>query len=345
MKAKYLDIKKSNKIDLKEAGAVIKNGGLVLFPTETVYGIGADGLNGEAVKKIFIAKGRAQDNPLILHIADTKMLPLIAKDITKMEEKLMDAFWPGPFTLILKRTENVPDVVAAGLDTVGVRMPSSNITRELIKEANTPIAAPSANLSGKPSGTNLEDIKEELEDRVDYMIDGGECEIGLESTVVRVIDDVPHILRPGRITAEQIEEVAGKVEIDSHVLDKTKEGQKVLSPGMKYRHYAPKSKCTLVYSKDNDKMVEKIQEILNQYEKTVVIACKENQASYKANQILEIGHKDDLEEMSRHIFSALRKVDEFKPDMVVIEGTKKEGIGLAIMNRLLRACEYQYIEC
>ncbi len=184
------------KKEIMEAAQIIKNGGIVLFPTETVYGIGANSLNDEAVKKIFIAKGRAQDNPLILHISDMDMLNKIAENITELEYKLMDAFWPGPFTIILNKKKNIANVATCFGDTVGVRMPSNKIAHDLIKEANLPIAAPSANVSGKPSGTNLQDIKEELQNKVDYIIDGGECDIGIESTVVRWIDGEVKILRP-----------------------------------------------------------------------------------------------------------------------------------------------------
>jgi len=207
---KILDFKNSNEYEkIEEAGNIIKNGGLVLFPTETVYGIGANGLDENAVKKIFIAKGRKQDNPLILHVSDYEMLKEISKDINETEQKLIEEFWPGPFTIILERTEKVPDIVTGGLTTVGIRMPENIIAQKLIKYSNVPIAAPSANISGKPSGTRIEDILEELKEKVDYIIDGGECKIGLESTVVRVIDNIPHILRPGKITAEQIKKVAG----------------------------------------------------------------------------------------------------------------------------------------
>ena len=201
---------------IKEAAEIIKNGGLVLFPTETVYGIGANALNDEAVKKIFIAKGRAQDNPLILHISDMDMLSQIVDtdNISELEYRLMDAFWPGPFTIILNKNNNIANVATCNGDTVGVRMPSNKIAHDLIKEANLPIAAPSANISGRPSGTKLEDIINELKDKVDYILDGGECDIGLESTVVRVVDGNVKILRPGKITKEDIEEIVKNEEVD-----------------------------------------------------------------------------------------------------------------------------------
>lgn len=341
----YLDLTKNQDYSkLQKAGKVIANGGLVLFPTETVYGLGANGLNETAVKKIYIAKGRSSDNPLILHISDYEMLKTIAQSISEIEYKLINAFWPGPFTIILKRTSIVPNTVTGGLDTVGVRMPSNKIAHELIKYSGVPIAAPSANISGKPSGTNLDDISGELFNKVDYIINGGNCDIGLESTVVRVIDNVPHILRPGKITAEELKSVAGNVVVDEHVLGKLDKNQKVLSPGMKYRHYAPQAKCILVYSKDNLKMVNKINEILHEYKNPVVISCSENINLYNIKNKIDIGSKKHLEEISKNLFTDLRKVDNYNPDIVIIEGVDKFGIGLAIMNRLIRACEYNYIE-
>lgn len=340
---KYLDLRNDNDYTkIQEAGEVIIRGGLVLFPTETVYGLGANGLDTEAVEKIYLAKGRKSDNPLILHIADFSMLPQIAQNVSELEKKLMKAFWPGPFTIILERTEIVPDIVTAGLDTVGIRMPSGEIARKLIEYSQVPIAAPSANISGRPSGTNVQDIYDELKDKVDFIIDGGETEVGLESTVVKVIDGVPHILRPGKITAEQIKEVAGNVEIDKHILNKTEAGQKILSPGMKYRHYAPNAKCILVYSKDNDKLIEKIKEIATEYKNPLILSKTENLPKLKEFKIIDIGNS--LEDISKNIFTILRKVDGYNPDIVIIQGVEKEGLGLAIMNRLIRACEYNYIE-
>ena len=340
---KYLDLRNDNDYTkIEEAGEVIRKGGLVLFPTETVYGLGANGLDTKAVEKIYLAKGRKSDNPLILHIADFSMLPQIAQNVSELEKKLMKAFWPGPFTIILERTEIVPDIVTAGLDTVGIRMPSGEIARKLIEYSQVPIAAPSANISGRPSGTNVQDIYDELKDKVDFIIDGGETEVGLESTVVKVIDGVPHILRPGKITAEQIKEVAGNVEIDKHILNKTEAGQKILSPGMKYRHYAPNAKCILVYSKENDKLIEKIKEIATEYKNPLILSKTENSPKLKEFKTIDIGNS--LEDISKNIFTILRKVDGYNPDIVIIQGVEKEGLGLAIMNRLIRACEYNYIE-
>lgn len=342
---KYIDLRNDNDFTkLELAGNIIKSGGLVLFPTETVYGLGANGLNKNAVNKIYIAKGRSSDNPLILHISNMDMLSKIAENISNLEYKLMNSFWPGPFTIILNRKKVVPNIVTAGLETVGIRMPSNKIAREIISYAGTPIAAPSANISGKPSGTNVQDIFDELAPKVDFIVDGGNCEVGLESTVVRVIEGTPTILRPGKITPEQIKAVAGKVKIDKHIFSKLEENEKVLSPGMKYKHYAPNSKCVLVYSKDNNLLVNKIKEISSSYSNALILSSTENKNCYGSNLVIDIGSKFDLNEIAKNIFTDLRKVDSFNPDIVIIEGVTQEGVGLAIMNRLIRACEYNYVE-
>lgn len=338
---KYLKVTDTNDyINLNKPADIIKSGGLVLFPTETVYGLGANGLNSEAVKNIFIAKGRKQDNPLILHVSSYEMVETIAQNISPMERKLMEAFWPGPFTIILEKKEIVPEVVTGSLDTVGVRMPSNPIAYNLIKLANVPIAAPSANVSGKPSGTNIQDIFEELAPKVDFIIDGGECKVGLESTVVRVIDDIPVILRPGGITPDMLREVAGDVQIDKHILSKIENDEKVMSPGMKYRHYAPNSKCVLIYSEDNERLVNKIKEMASEYKNPLIISSTENLNLYNYKNVIDIGSKKDLNSIAKNIFKTLRQVDSYSPDIVLIEGVPSEGIGLAIMNRLIRACEY-----
>lgn len=342
---KYIDLKDANNYsELEYAANIIKSGGLVLFPTETVYGLGANGLDENAVKKIYTAKGRNSDNPLILHISDIDMLSKIATDISELEYKLMNAFWPGPFTIILNRKNIVPDIVTARLNTVGIRMPNNKIANKLISLSNVPIAAPSANISGKPSGTNVNDIFDELSNKVDCIVDGGECDVGLESTVVRVIDGIPTILRPGKITPEQIKSVAGNVSVDKHVFSNTdvNSNEKVLSPGMKYKHYAPNSKCILVYSKDNDLLVNKINEIANNYKTPLILSSSKNINCFNNHLVIDIGA--NLDEIAKNIFTDLRKVDKFKPDIVIIEGVSKEGLGLAIMNRLIRACSHNYIE-
>lgn len=329
--------------DIHQASKVIQEGGIVLFPTETVYGIGANAFDDEAVKKIFMAKGRAQDNPLILHISDMDMLDDIACDISFMEYQLMDAFWPGPFTIILNKKKGIAKVATCGGDTVGVRMPSNKIAHDFIKQSGVPIAAPSANVSGKPSGTNIQDIIDELENRVDYVIDGGESDIGLESTVVRVIDDEVRILRPGKITKEDIEKVISHVSIDKNVMGKIGIDEKVLSPGMKYRHYAPKTPCKLIYSDDFQKMKDAICEIASKEEKVLILAFTEDLVEFQQYTCIDIGSKNHLDEVSHGLFSLLRKIDDYDASLAIIEGLPLEGLGLAIMNRLIRACSHDYL--
>jgi len=342
MKSKYINFKNEvNDEKIKASAEAIKQGKLVLFPTETVYGIGANALDVEAVKSIYVAKGRASDNPLIAHISNLEMLEKLVLEIGEIEKKLIENFWPGPLTIIFKKREIVPDIITAGLDTVAIRMPSNEIARKLIEFSDCPIAAPSANISGKPSGTLVEDIIEELDGKVEYIIDAGKVDIGVESTVVRVIDNAIHILRPGKVTKEDMEELGFTVYVEKQILGEYKEGEKVLSPGVKYKHYSPNTKCILVYSKDNGKMVEKINEISNN--KDVVILCREqNMDKYNAKNKLNMGR--NLEEISQNIFTLLRKADKYNAELILIEGVEKDGLGLAIMNRLIRACAHEIVE-
>lgn len=343
MKSKYADLKQNNNLDkIEEAANYIKEGKLVLFPTETVYGIGANALDEKAVNKIFKAKGRASDNPLIVHICNLDMLKNLVKEIGEVENKLINNFWPGPLTIIFDRKECIPNNVTAGLETVGIRMPSNSVARKLIELAELPIAAPSANISGKPSGTKIEDIIDELDGKVDYILDAGMADIGVESTVIRVIENKVHILRPGKITKEDIENLGIEVIIEKQIMEECKAEEKVMSPGMKYRHYAPNTKCLLVYSGDNSKLVDKINEEIELEKNVLVLGRTSNLIKYKTKNKLDMG--ESLEDISKNIFTLLRKVDKYKVDLVIIEGVKKEGLGLAIMNRLIRACEHNYIE-
>ena len=343
MKSKYIDMRNSNDFEkIKEAANSIKQGKLVLFPTETVYGIGANALDEEAVKNIFIAKGRASDNPLIVHIAYTKMLDELVEEVGKIEKKLIETFWPGPLTIIFKKKPIIPNLITGGLDTVAIRMPSSKIARKLIEYSGLPIAAPSANISGKPSGTLVEDIIDELDGKVEYIIDGGKVTIGLESTVVRVVDNVVHILRPGKITKEDIENLGFKVFVEKQILGEYNPNEKVMSPGIKYKHYAPTTKCLLIYSKNEGKLINEINKNI-EGQNSVVICKTANLNRYKVEHKLDMGNT--LEEISSNIFTLLRKADKLNCDLIVIEGVQKEGLGLAIMNRLLRACSHKFIEC
>ena len=342
MITKYIDLRENKNYNLiKSPAESIKNGNLVLFPTETVYGLGANALDDEAVKKIFEAKGRAQDNPLIAHISNIDMLKNLVQEVGVVEKKLIENFWPGPLTIIFKKKPIIPDRITGGLDTVAIRMPSNEIARKLIEFSGVPIAAPSANISGKPSGTTIDDIKEEFDGKVDYMIDGGKVDIGVESTVIIVVDGIIHILRPGKITPEDFVNLGFKVEIEKQVLGEYNPNEKVLSPGIKYKHYAPSTKCIMIYSKNQDKLINKINEVSSN-KKTVVICRNENIEKINAEIKLNLGNS--LEDVSRNIFTLLRKADKYNAEQIIIEGVTKEGLGLAIMNRLLRACSHNYIE-
>ena len=329
---KYLDLKNANDLTkLKEIAEIIKKGGIGIVPTETVYGIGANGLDEKAVEKIYLAKGRKQDNPINLLVNNIEMVEKVAKNITELEYKLMKAFFPGPFTIILNKKDIVPNIVTANQNTVGVRMPKNDIALKLIEYAGVPIAAPSANISGKPSGTDFKDIYNDFKDKVDFMIDGGESNIGIESTIVKVIDNIPHVLRPGSITAEEIEKISGKV-----ILDYEKINNNI--PSSKYSHYKPNSKCVLIYNEDNEKMIKEIKELAKKYQNPLIVSTTENMSNYDVKNIINIGSRNNLEEIAKNIFSTLRKVDEFSADIVIFEGVETKGIGIAIMNRLKKAC-------
>lgn len=337
------------KEELDKISENIRKGGLVVFPTETVYGIGADATNNEAVKKIFEAKGRPQDNPLIVHISNLEMLKDIVYDANETEKLLMDSFWPGPLTIILKSKKTLPEAVTAKLDTVGVRMPDNDIALNIIESSKRPIAAPSANVSGKPSGTELKDIYNELKEKVDIFVDGGRTNIGIESTVLKVDDNnVVNILRPGMISVEDIKKLGLEVKLDKHIFEDVKENEKVESPGMKHRHYAPNTQTMLLeYNDEDNVMINKVKNFKNNnLDKKVGIVCfDEHEQLYKDMGIMciTIGSKNNLMEISRNIFSFLRKIDELELDICIIEGVKKEYIGTAIMNRLIRACEYKIL--
>ena len=329
---KYLDLKNDKDLTkLREIAEIIKKGGIGIIPTETVYGIGANGLDEKAVEKIYTAKGRKQDNPINLLVNSIEMVERVAKNITELEYKLMKTFFPGPFTIILNKKDIVPNVVTANQNTVGVRMPKNNIALKLIEYAEVPIAAPSANISGKPSGTNFKDIYNDFKDKVDFMIDGGESNIGIESTIVKVVDNIPHILRPGSIIAEEIEKISGRVILDY-------ENQNSNIPSSKYSHYKPNSKCVLIYNEVNEKMINEIKELAEKYENPLIVSTTENIKNYNNKNVINMGSKNNLEEIAKNIFSMLREIDKFNADIVIFEGVESKGIGIAIMNRLEKAC-------
>lgn len=338
---------KTNTDELKVVCNLIKNGELVIFPTETVYGIGANALDENAVGKIFAAKGRPSDNPMIVHLADKRKIEDIAQNITEVEQKLIDNFMPGPFTLILEKKDIIPDIVTAGQKTVAIRIPDNIIARGIITYAGVPIAAPSANISGKPSGTNIQDIRKELEGKVSAIVDGGKTRIGLESTVVKVVNEIPVILRPGAVTPEEIDDLIGNVIIDGNVFKRVDFGTKIESPGMKYKHYSPDTKCKLIYCENELDQIFYLKKYVKEYKgNVVIIGFKEHEEKViiSDGRFINVGSKNNYDEIAKNIFSALRQADKIKPEIILIEGLKKEGIGLAIMNRLLRTCEFDYIE-
>lgn len=328
---------------LTKAADFIKNGGLVAFPTETVYGLGGDGLNSEAASKIYKAKGRPSDNPLILHINDQKMLHKIVNDVNSMAKKIMTAFCPGPITLILPKSDIVPSSVTGGLDTVAVRMPDNDIARELIRLSNTPIAAPSANISGRPSPTTAQAVYNDLHDRIDMILDGGACHFGVESTIVDCTEDVPIILRPGAITKEMLEELFPVVKIDKAII-----GENVVpkAPGMKYKHYAPKANMIL-FEGSSAKMVEAIASKMADYEKEgkkvgLVVSYEVAEKLQHENTAI-YGNQEDLLTIASEIYECLRFFDDKDVDIILAEGTTDKGIGLAIMNRLHKASGFNSI--
>ncbi len=334
--------------DIGLASRYIVDGKIVVFPTETVYGIGADATNKEAVNRIFEAKKRPADNPLIVHICNLEMLNKVAKNIGVIEKKIIDNFWPGPISIILEKNDCIPYSVTAGLNTVAVRMPDNELALKLIEESNTPIAAPSANISSRPSGTCIEDIYDELESSVSYFIDDGYTQVGIESTVVRVINGVVQILRPGKITKEDILKVTDQVSIDDKCLNKVTDNEKVLSPGMKHKHYAPATKCIVIQASEHNKIVNKMNELIsksNDLNKISIMVTSDNMNNIvkKSNvNIIDLGN--NLDEVSKNLFSSLRKLDRLNSDICYIQGFDLSGIGIGIMNRIIRACNYEKID-
>lgn len=322
--------------DIKEE--ILKDN-LIIFPTETVYGIGANALSEKAVNKIFAVKTRAKNNPLIVHLKDKSEIEKYAIISNPIEQKLIDTFMPGPFTIILKKKEIIPSCVTANMDSVGIRIPIHQMAHDFLELVNVPIAAPSANISSRPSGTKVDDIKDEFDSLVPYIIDNGEATIGLESTVVKVINNIPTILRPGFVTYEDIFSLIGSCNIAPGVLTKLDNNTKVESPGMLYKHYAPKTNCILVYSSKIDTLKQIINDNLDH--KTIIIGSSKLK-DIPCYHFLNYG--DTLEEISHNIFSLLRLADKYEANKIIIEGVKKEGLGLAIMNRLIRTANFNYIE-
>ena len=341
METKVVKIDSSNPdIELvKEAARYITGGELVGFPTETVYGLGANGLDENAVRKIFMAKGRPQDNPLILHVNSIEMLRTLVVEIPDKALKLIDAFWPGPLTILFKKNNIVPEVITAGLDTVAIRMPSHKIALELIGASNTPIAAPSANTSGRPSPTRAEHVVEDMNGKIPLIIDGGETGIGLESTVIDLTEDIPMILRPGGITPRDIIEVLGECKIDPG-LEETSIDSTPKSPGQKYRHYAPKAKMFVFTGKSEDvnkEMLIRATKAKHEGKKVGIMTTIENVEFFSGFMIEEMGSLDDVDSIAHNLFHLIRKLDEAKVDLILCQGVERDSIGLAVMNRLYKA--------
>ena len=331
---------------LMEAAKILRKGGIVAFPTETVYGLGANALEAQASAKIYAAKGRPSDNPLIAHIASIDDLPKLAAQIPDAGRKLAEKYWPGPLTLVFPKKEIVPYGTTGGLDTVAVRMPSDPIATRLIRLAGVPVAAPSANTSGRPSPTRAEHVIEDLNGKIEMIIDGGEVGIGVESTIVDVSGEIPTLLRPGAITMEMLKETVGEVEIDPAILGPMNEGMKPKAPGMKYRHYAPNAEMTLVEG-EMDKVVEFINREAKaalEAGKKVGIICTEESRQYYSYGILEvIGSRENEETVAHNLFAVLREFDDQKVDCIFSESFSKDRLGQAIMNRLCKAAGYHIV--
>lgn len=330
---------------LRRAGAVLRAGGLVAFPTETVYGLGGDGLNRESSRKIYAAKGRPCDNPLIIHICKFEDIDEIAGAVPEAAEKLAAAFWPGPLTMILPKSARVPYETTGGLDTVAVRFPSHPIARKLIEYGGGYVAAPSANLSGKPSPTEAKYVMEDMGGRIDMIIDGGAVGIGLESTIVDLTAGRPQILRPGFVTEEMLACVLGAVDTDAAII-KPDSGQAPKAPGMKYRHYAPEGELVLVEG-DPEKVAAYINEQAAADQgrgcRTGVIATSETAGSYRADVVKCLGSRGDEESIARGLFTALREFDDEKVGKIYSESFPRRGLGQAIMNRLLKAAGHRVV--
>lgn len=343
-----IDSKNPDKTKIEIAAKFIRKGGLVAFPTETVYGLGADALNADAVLALFAAKKRPLDNPPIVHVADTSEVYKISQEVSKKAESLMNEFWPGPLTLVFKRSNVVPSVAVAGLDTVAVRMPKHKVAIALIKQSGRSIAAPSANLAGKPSPTTAKHVYEDLNGRIDVILDGGPTDIGVESTVLDLSVNPPMVLRPGGTTFEALKRVLGDVKLHPFVeAEEELPLEKIRSPGMKHKHYAPKAEVILVEGAVAA-VRSKVQKLAESYRlkgaKVGILATDETQPAYSADVVKSLGSRFNLAVIAQNLFRSLREVDAENVDVIIAESVPFEGIGLAIMNRLRKASGYHIIK-
>lgn len=329
---------------IEEFGEILKNGGTVIFPTETVYGLGANALDEKAASKIYTAKGRPSDNPLLVHIADIEDIKPLVLDIDEKAKVLMEKFWPGPLTIVFKKSNLIPNITSGGLDTVAIRFPSDKVARALIKSSGLPIAAPSANISGKPSPTKAQHIIDDMSGRVDGILIGGFCDFGVESTIVDVSGDYPLVLRPGAITLEMLRDALGsRVELDPSLLKKD-DNIFAKAPGMKYTHYSPNAEVYIVEGED-EKVVEKINQLVDENlslgKKSAVLCINSNVGKYNGEVI---GLGNTYEEVARNLFDSLIELDNRNIDIAFTESFEESGIGVAIMNRLRKSAGYKVIK-
>ncbi|MDO9574136.1 MAG: L-threonylcarbamoyladenylate synthase [Candidatus Contubernalis sp.] len=343
MVANARDLKKAKK-DIQHAAEIIRRGGLVAFPTETVYGLGANVFSAPAVERIFRAKGRPGDNPLIVHIAGEEVLEDLASEVPLTFRVLAEKYWPGPLTMVLPKGSRVPLEVTAGLDTVAVRMPGHPVALALIRAARLPIAAPSANLSGRPSPTTAEHVLEDLAGRIEFLLDGGPCTVGLESTVLDLTQEVPLLLRPGGVTLEQLRQTLGEVQVLNPLGYKDEAPP---SPGLKYRHYAPRAPMFLVEGEPT-RVVKEIQKICRENRlkgrRVGLLVTEENRAHFRAEVVEVLGCRRSPEEMASRLFDSLRRLDATGVDLILAETFEETGIGLALMNRLRKAASNRFIK-
>ena len=321
-------------------GETLRNGGLAAIPTETVYGLAANAFSDDAVKKIFIAKGRPQDNPLIVHISKTEDLYPLVKEVPEEALLLAEKFWPGPLTIILKKSDAVCESVSAGLDTVAVRMPSHPTARAVIEAAKVPLAAPSANVSGKPSPTCALHVLHDMNGKIDLIIDGGESDVGVESTVITLCTEKPRLLRPGGITLFELREVLGEVELDDAVYNELREGVKPSSPGMKYKHYSPDADVLIVKGS-----LAGCKKLSTEYSPdSTAVLCFDGEENEFSCRAFSLGNENDSAEHAHRIFSLLREADEAGIRTVLVRCPPDDGVGMAVMNRLLRAAAFNVTE-
>lgn len=342
---KTIDLSIDFENGVKQASNYIKKDELVAFPTETVYGLGANAFSGDAVAKIFKAKGRPQDNPLIVHVDSIEMASKLAY-INDDARKILEEFWPGPFTAVLKKKDIVPAGVTAGLDSVGIRMPSSDAMLEVIKRTRCPIAAPSANKSGSPSPTEAYHVENDLVGRLPLILDGGSCKYGVESTVCDLTTHIPLVLRPGAITVEQIKELTGSVEVSPNILTPLLSNEKPTSPGMKYKHYAPHADVFVIKG-EKKSLVAKTNEMYDEDiangDKPVIFCFKKDVAYFGSRNVMIQGGNDNINEVAKYLFKNLRDIDNLGYTKVYFESLPTTGMGLAVMNRIIRAAGFKLI--